>query len=391
MNLFIAVQNLGKGGPSNFIIRLACELANKGHNVFVYELYPYLSKTNKHSFKKSKLKLLSPADNKIADFFAWRLNSLSSKKSYWEKFRKKNMIKQIRINKIDVILSIEFSVDIIMAEISLETNIPLAVRLNSDYGIQKNKKPLKEHIKTIQKILVNTDALIFTSDYHYKKLNKHIKNIELKKAKIINGIKKQPDIHISEKHPFKINNKSIIFGMVSRGEPEKGWEILIKAFKNIQENKENNIFLILVGESDYMQNLKKTTSNKNVFFAGHSDQPGEWIQQFHIAVLPTYYKNESTPNVVLEYLSYNKPVISTNHVEIPNMISFNNQYAGKLIDLKDNHQPEIADLENAMLDYISNPDLIIQHSELTKDVIKRFGISKCADEYIHVLNSIKSE
>ena len=103
--------------------------------------------------------------------------------------------------------------------------------------------------------------------------------------------------------------------------------------------------------------------------------------QFDVCILPTYFKNESTPNSLIEYLTCGKPVISTNYVEIPNMMEFDNKIAGRLINLK-NGKPISNDLFVEMEYYLKNKNKIIDHGKLAKLASKKFNIKVCSQLYL---------
>lgn len=64
---------------------------------------------------------------------------------------------------------------------------------------------------------------------------------------------------------------------------------------------------------------EKYKDYKYIHFIMDLKKPSEWIgwvKVFDVAILPSYFISESLPNSIIEYLAYDKPVISTNIGEI---------------------------------------------------------------------------
>jgi glycosyltransferase involved in cell wall biosynthesis len=122
-----------------------------------------------------------------------------------------------------------------------------------------------------------------------------------------------------------------VIGMVSRGIQEKGWDILIRAFLELDLPRS---WLVLVGNGYYLEKLRAEVRDERIVFTGNVDDPLSYISRFDICCLPTFYKAESLPTVIIEYLLLGKPVIATNIGEIRSMLNTGTgQPAGMLIEL----------------------------------------------------------
>jgi L-malate glycosyltransferase len=181
-----------------------------------------------------------------------------------------------------------------------------------------------------------------------------------------------------------ISSNAIVFGMVARGIPEKGWSETIQAFHKLPTNSQQERHLILVGESKYLDELQSElteTQLKHIHFTGYADRPESWIQACDVCLLPTYFAGESLPNSVAEYLSLGKPVIATTVGGIPEMLTDGEQLAGILINLDRDGRPSIDSLSNAMLAYIEDRNLTIAHSKQAHLAFEKFKIEHCIVEY----------
>ena len=95
---------------------------------------------------------------------------------------------------------------------------------------------------------------------------------------------------------------------VGRITPEKGFDLLISAHKEMNLNKKLVIVGAVEAEKDYYASIK-AINNPNVKFLGY--QSGEDLKQIYqnasLFVLSSY--NEGFPLVLLEAMSYNIPIL----------------------------------------------------------------------------------
>lgn len=397
MNILISATNLAIGGPSVFLLRLASHLAEK-HRVAFYDHYHYYSDVD---YKKwEPVSFYYFGKNVLADKLIWKVNALinilSPSYSLWEQLKNYHfrivVKKQFRPH---IILTTQQKTDLIAIRTAQKTNTKVILRLNSSYGLENEAaRHDPKVIAHVRKIFSSCHGIIYTADFHYQRVLAHIGKIDTPAVKIMNGIppitftKDAADL-LHKLHIDKTN--SFIFGMVSRGEQEKGWEEAIEAFQLACHSSSVNLHLILVGTGAYLLQLKKKYQHQlNVHFVGYSQNPPDWIQHFDVALLPTYYANESTPNVIIEYLCCGKPVIATNYVEIPDMLRVDHNTAGILITLSENGKPNIQDIAQAMLLYVNNKDLWQRHVNFATKAAAKFDMNTCAAAYERFFDTIIS-
>lgn len=234
----------------------------------------------------------------------------------------------------------------------------------------------------VQNMLDSANYIVYTA----KKNKRILKECNLennpKVSKIDNGF-------ILDKYPKKkrsllgIGEKDFVFGLVARAIPEKGYEQAIEAINIINKKNDKKAHLILVGASEYINELKAKYSNNYIHFIDTFTEPLEWMgweEIFDVGLLPTYFISESLPTVIVEYLFLNKPVIATDIAEIKSMIVDDKTSAGITISLK-NGKPNVDELKNAMLELMNDTKKYEELKKNTKEFAKRFDMDKCIKEY----------
>ncbi|MBU9723082.1 MULTISPECIES: glycosyltransferase [Bacillaceae] len=138
--------------------------------------------------------------------------------------------------------------------------------------------------------------------------------------------------------------KTIKIVAVGRLTYQKGFDTLLKAFKQLKKNKPN-IQLSIVGEGPLKGELKELTSKldimEDVDFKGFVNNPYEVIYNSDIFVLPSRY--EGFPNILLEALACETKIVATDCKSGPREILGANKY-GTLVKVDD-----VNELSNALL------------------------------------------
>jgi glycosyltransferase involved in cell wall biosynthesis len=124
------------------------------------------------------------------------------------------------------------------------------------------------------------------------------------------------------KSELKIPENNFVIGSVGRMVWEKGYDLLLSAFKKIFE-KNPNSSLVLVGDGPELKNLKDMAEKLNisgkVIFAGYQKNTAEWMSLFDIFVVSS--KMEAFPLVSLEAMHIGIPLIITDIVSSKKILS----------------------------------------------------------------------
>lgn len=391
MNILFVIASLGVGGAQSFLLRMLSAFP-KEHNIFLYDVHPKQKEdeiltnlTRQIPIFSSKFERLEIKLQKYSRIFAKILNRINKHFDLKVKMDKKYFNKIINDNTIEIINSHMYLADSFVQN-NCEAKIPKVASFHGCYNFiwekNKNDEVFKKLEKDIQNILNNYSGIITAADRH----NEVFRNYKIENQdniqKIYYGFSKKEISNFKLKQKYKLPKKSFVFGMVARGDITKGWQEAIDAFEKLQTENQN-VYLILSGGTDYLENLKKKyADNKNIIFTGNISNPLDYISAYDVGLLPTYFPAESLPNTVIEYLYCGKPVVATNWAEIPKMIDFESEKAGEIIPIKSG-KADTEELFLAMKSYLDDHDKLQKHSEIAKKAFQKFEMKKCVNSYIN--------
>ena len=133
------------------------------------------------------------------------------------------------------------------------------------------------------------------------------------------SIKKIDYDNLETKKEFQIAEKTLVIGMIAHYRPEKYFGLLIEAFSKIANLYD--IHLVLLGNKD-------NNSETLAIFENLNNQVGTYHLEKKVSLLSGFpvekilslvnigvlvSEIEGTPNVILEYMLYGKPIIASNH------------------------------------------------------------------------------
>lgn len=241
----------------------------------------------------------------------------------------------------------------------------------------------------VKPVLDRANHIIYATDKNLEIFSEVKINTPSKRRKIYYGYQLQ-NIPKKNKQDLGIEENSFVFGLVSRAIKEKGWEESIKAIIELNKNYDNKAHLILVGNGAYAEQIKKAYEKYSfIHVVCNLTKPSEWIgwvKVFDVALLPSYFISESLPNSIIEYLAYNKPVISTNLGEIKTMLyaENTNKYAGIILELNNERKVEVDELTNAMSTLMSDTKKFHELKENTSFLFQQFSMESFASSYFEL-------
>ena len=404
-NILIACEDFRVGGAQAFTLSLAKGLQESyKYNVYIYSLYSDLIDYSFINRIFPKAIILSPEIS--GDFLIRKLDSLFRKINIDFSLRNKiviqNIQKTVRRYNIDLVHSNMFKSDFLFARALENDSSKFVITMHGNYEeffynqhTGKGEIILNYNNKVIS-VLERVEGLAYLTEknleiFNAKEFNKYFNSLNIKIKKIYNGFRIPKNSKLNNgRRQLNIPNNHTVFGMVSRGIPEKGWETAINAFQVV--NFQNKASLILVGSSPYLDKLnQKYSDDKNIHFIGYSNDPIFWTSSFDVGLLPTTFKSESLPTIIIEYLFCGKPVISTDIGEISKMVTMDGKKAGFVLSLDSEEKVNSEEIVECMNLYLENHQLLEKHSSLATKAFSKFKIEKCVDEYSIIYSYILTD
>jgi len=358
-NILFIAPDFEMGGGQMLVVRLSNYLS-RFHNVYLYNARPWLQEERVLNMLNASVKILE---------------------SNGDPEQLKQFIKQYNIQVINT--HIWWSDKIAFKAIKDMLNITHVLSMHGCYeALLANPEWDMEFKELVPKIFNRANNIIYATQKN-RKIFEVVDTEQNKIKQVYYGYEKEsiPKKKIST---IGIPNDAFVFGLVSRGIKEKGWEEAIGAITKVKERIKQEVHLILIGSSEYELNLKKQYEEYTyIHFVDDLSKPSEWIgwvKAFDVGLLPTYFISESLPNTVIEYLAYEVPVISTNIGEIKHMLINDTAEAGIALEL-DNGRVKIEELANAMENLIKDKELYSQFKAGTRELFKQFDIKNFVEEY----------
>ena len=350
--IILIVPSLTKGGVERIVSILSKEL-NKYYDVYVIIYHGPIE----YEIEGNLINLETPSGS------LWR----KIKNTFYRVMKLKILIKEISP---DYIVSFMGNLQPIL------TFKPMivSIRCNTDF-FHFYRKIL---LKTIYK-LPNVKKIITVSQEIEKKLNN---NYNLKKTKTIyNPI----DLKLIKQELLaqKPVDFDYILG-VGRLSRAKGFDILIKAFA--KSDLKSKVKLIILGEGKERKNLEKLMFELGlggqVLLSGIVDNPFIYMKYANFFILPSRY--EGFPNVLLEALACETPVIATNCKTGPSEI-IENEKNGLLIPVGDEKA-----LKEAMEKLFYNRELYKKLKANSSKSVEKYCIKNIAKDWINLFEEMHS-
>lgn len=162
------------------------------------------------------------------------------------------------------------------------------------------------------------DKIIFVSNMAREEFYLSNPRIEKSKTLVIHNSIKPQEINnhtLNIREEYNLNNDALIVTFTGRIVPDKGVDVLIKAFSQL---KSENTYLIIAGsgKEEYLKELNKLVAENNltsrVIFLGFVRDIPTLINQSDIGVFPSVWR-EPFGLSIIEFMQEGRPVITTNN------------------------------------------------------------------------------
>jgi glycosyltransferase involved in cell wall biosynthesis len=224
---------------------------------------------------------------------------------------------------------------------------------------------------------------VYTADKNVVPFTKHgLYNAE-KFTKIENGLP-TPIVNKMDLGSLGITADSFTACLASRALPDKGWLEAIEATKKAREVTSKDVHLLLIGEGPVYELLRNEQQPEFIHLLGYIANLDDYIASSQLGLLPTYFKGESFPLILIQFFMAELPVIATNHAEISRMAKINEDQTGAMLIELHNNKVDPDDLAQAMIRMITDQDHYKKYAYGARLLKNRFDIDNIAQQYLTV-------
>jgi glycosyltransferase involved in cell wall biosynthesis len=247
---------------------------------------------------------------------------------------------------------------------------------------------MMDHFSTDSRMMqISVDHWVYTTDKNLVPFKKNHLYREEKFTRIDNGIR-MPGFHALDLSSLGINRNSFVTSLASRALPEKGWRESIQAVGKARQVTNRDIHLLLIGEGPVYTELKTVKVPEYVHLLGYKSNLDDYLAASQLGLIPSYFKGESFPLVMMECFMAGIPVVATRIGEIERMVTVDkDRLGGVLLNLRKGRvNPN--DLADAIIKLVMDPGYYQDCKDSVRILKKRFNINNAAQQYISVYRQL---
>lgn len=392
MNILIAIEDLRTGGAQIFGMRLAQALHQRGHQVHLYSHYASYANYPLLRQVAPDVPVLAfdpgvPGLDWLTRKIQGGLRRLGRPFPGRERLVERHLKRTLERLGVEVLNSHMIKSDYVAtaAATAAHPAVPVVITMHGCYEEFLHKATEPEVTLKSRQALRQAAGVVYLT----------AKNLEIfsvpgvrpladvPHAQIYNGFDGRfsaPD-QLPSRAQLGIGEQDMVFGMVARGIAEKGWRYALSSFAELQAEFPRT-HLVLVGSSEYLNELQAATTTPNVHFVGFAPNPIDWVRLFDVGLLPSYFASESLPNSIAEYLFCGVPVVATRIGEIPQMLAVPGQgLAGVLVEQNGRGLSNPEALTAALRAYLTDEALLETHRQLARRCFDKFRMERCVAAY----------
>jgi len=186
-----------------------------------------------------------------------------------------------------------------------------------------------------------------------------------------------------DRSTLTIGQDDFVLCMVARGIPEKGWEEAIQAVNWANWRSARKIHLLLIGDGPEFDRLCDVKRSESVHFLGFRQNIRDYFATCDMGFLPSRFKGESAPLVVIDCLLAGKPVLASDIGEIRHMLDSPDGLAGELFSLRD-WSLDVDAIGRAIVDLANQPSRYQTLCSRVSSAARKFSTMAMVDRYEEV-------
>jgi glycosyltransferase involved in cell wall biosynthesis len=276
---------------------------------------------------------------------------------------------------VEVVHSHHASVDLMLMNLlATFTDIKRIITLHGMYDLM----PPAQLRNVMRKFDQRIDCFVYTAEKNLVPFSAdfRVRNIFVK---IPNALAPTP-IHPVSRVELGVDENDFVLCLVSRAIPAKGWQEGIEAVSWANKRSSRPIHLLLIGEGPESDRLNQSSSPDYIHYLGFKRNIRDYFAAADMGFLPSRFKGESFPLVVIDCIFAGKPVLASNVGEIKKMLWTEAGLAGEVFDLMEWKIPVQA-VGGLILSLANSPDKYEILLERTTLAAKKFDPAQMLDSY----------
>lgn len=193
-----------------------------------------------------------------------------------------------------------------------------------------NEYDLKEILPRLARRI---SCFVYVAEKNLTALRKHKLADRVQVARIDNALQAEKFDEI-RREDLGIPQGAFVLTLLSRGMVEKGWVEAIAAVTRARASVQRDIHLLLVGDGPEYERLSGETLPEFVHLEGFQQNVRGYFAVADIGFLPSKFRGESFPLVIIECLQAGRPFLASDLGEIRNMLASSAGNAGTVVGLK---------------------------------------------------------
>jgi glycosyltransferase involved in cell wall biosynthesis len=188
-------------------------------------------------------------------------------------------------------------------------------------------------LKFILPRLVKRSArLIYVAEKNLSALDAHKLLNRARLVRIENALP-MIDFQAVSRDELGISEQAFVLTLISRAMEEKGWQEAIEIVTAARKHSGEDIHLLLVGDGVEYERLLRVELPAYIHLEGFKRNVRGYFAVADMGFLPSKFRGESFPLVIIECLQAGRPFLASNLGDIAYMLSSADGLAGLLVDL----------------------------------------------------------
>jgi glycosyltransferase involved in cell wall biosynthesis len=187
-----------------------------------------------------------------------------------------------------------------------------------------------------------------------------------------------------------IGKEDFVLCMVGRGIPEKGWREGIDAVKLARKISGKEIHLLVIGDGPEYKSLRERDKLSFIHFMGFKENVRDYFAAADLGFLPSRFRGESYPMVIIECFQANRPVLASDIGETARMLETESGPAGSVFAL-DNWKLPVDRIAKLIAEYATNKEFYSEHLKRVPEAVKKFDPEKMVERYEMVYREALAE